>query len=450
MGAYRGMRRFFLLWSGQALSLLGSGLTGFALGVWIFQRTGSATQFAMIALAATLPAVLISPFAGVLVDRWDRRWVMIVADSFAALATGLIALLYWREALELWHILLAAALGASMGAFQGPAYQASVTLLVPKEQYGRASGLAQMARALANVLTPLLAGILLLRIGLAGILIIDLSSFLLAVLTLAFLRIPRPVESEEGRRARGGIWSEAGQGWSYIRLREGLFGMLLLFAFLNFMLGSINALTAPMLLSFTNPEQLGGILSLGGVGMLLGSIVMSTWGGPRRKIHGVLGFLVVVGLGVALVGIRPSAVVVTAGFFLAMACVPVVNGSSQAIWQCKVPADLQGRVFATRGMISMAAMPLAYLISGPLADHVFNPLLMEDGALAAGVGRLIGTGPGRGIGLMFVLAGLGTALFSAAAYLNPRIRCVEEELADAPEPEEILAETALAKGMECR
>ena len=429
------MRSFFILWAGQALSLLGSGLTGFALGVWVFQRTGSATQFAMIALAATLPAVLVSPIAGVMVDRWDRRAVLIVSDSVAALGTAVIALLYWNEALELWHILVASALGASMGAFQGPAYQASVTMLVPKEQYGRASGMAQMARAAASVMAPFLAGLLIVTIGVTGILIIDLGSFLVAVLSLLLIRIPRPKESEEGRAARGGIWRESWRGWSYIRMREGLFAMLLLFAALNFILSAVNALTAPMLLSFTTPDKLGGILSLGGVGMLVGSIAMSIWGGPKRKIHGVLGFLVVLGLGVALVGLRPSGMLVAAGFFLAMACAPVVNGSAQAIWQRKVPADLQGRVFATRGMVSMAAMPLAYLLSGPAADLLFNPLLMEGGGLADGVGRIVGTGAGRGIGLMFVLAGLGAALASALAYLNPSIRRVEEELPDA-EPEE--------------
>ncbi len=428
-----GMRTFFVIWAGQALSMVGSGLTGFALGVWIFQRTGSATQFAMIALAATLPAVLISPFAGVFVDRWDRRRVMIVSDSLAALTTSVLALLFWREALEFWHIIVASSLGACMGSFQGPAYQASVTLLVPKEQYGRASGMAQMARAMANVMAPFLAGMLMVSIGLTGILLIDLGSFVFAMLTLLIVRIPRPPTSEAGRAARGGVWSESRQGWSYIRAREGLFGMLLLFAALNFMLSTVNALTAPMLLSFTTPDRLGGILSLGGVGMLVGSIVMSVWGGPRRKIHGLLGYLIVLGFGVALVGLRPSPMIVTAGFFLVMICVPVVNGSSQAIWQRKVPADMQGRVFATRGMVSMAAMPLAYLVSGPLADHVFNPMLDEGGALVAELGRLIGVGPGRGIGLMFVLAGLGSTLASAAAYLNPRIRRVEEELPDAEE-----------------
>jgi hypothetical protein len=162
----------------------------------------------------------------------------------------------------------------------------------------------------------------------------------------------------------------------------------------------------------------------------VGSLLLSLWGGPRRKIHGVLGFLIVLGLGVALVGLRPSATLVTAGLFLAMVCAPIVNGSAQVIWQRKVPPALQGRVFATRGMVALAAAPLAYLISGPLADRVFGPLLQEGGALAGSLGRLLGTGPGRGIGLMFLLSGLATVALSALAYLNPALRHVESELPD--------------------
>jgi DHA3 family macrolide efflux protein-like MFS transporter len=436
-----GMRSFLVIWAGQALSMLGSGLSGFALGVWVYQQTGSATQFAMIALAATLPAVLVAPLAGVYVDRWDRRRVMILSDLGAALGTAVLALLYWRGALALWHILAASALGASLGAFQGPAWQASVTLLVPREQLARASGLAQMAQAVASIAAPLLAGVLMLAIGVTGVLLIDLASFLVAMLSLFAVRIPRPAP-DAASAVRPGLWREARAGWAAIADRRGLRDMLLLFAALNFVLGMVNALAVPMLLSFTDAARMGGILSAAGIGMLVGSLLLSLWGGPRRKIDGVLGFLIVLGLGVALVGLRPSAPLVTAGLFVAMACAPIVNGSSQVIWQRKVPPALQGRVFATRGMVALAAAPLAYLISGPLADRVFGPLLAVDGALAGSLGRLLGTGPGRGIGLMFLLSGLATVLLSALAYLNPALRRVEEEL---PDIEPIAAESSVAQ-----
>jgi DHA3 family macrolide efflux protein-like MFS transporter len=436
-----GMRTFFVIWVGQLLSLLGSGLTGFALGVWIFQRSGSATQFAMIALAATLPAILISPIAGAVVDRWDRRKVLILSDSIAALMTLILALLYWREMLSLWHILVATSVASAMGAFQGPAYQASVTLLVPKSQFGRASGMAQVARSVSYLLAPLLGGLLMVSIGIGAVMLIDFATFLFALGTLIAVRIPRPAPEDSDDKERPRLLKDALAGWVFIRERGGLLWMLLLFASLNFILGMVNALTPPMLLAFTTPERLGGILSLSGVGMLLGSLTMSVWGGPRRRIQGTLGFLLVIGLGIALVGLRPSEWLVAAGFFIVMASAPIVNGSSQAIWQSKVPPGLQGRVFAARSMIATAAMPLAYLLSGPLADRVFEPMLRAGGALSTSAGNWVGVGPGRGIGLMFVIAGVLVIFVTLIGYLNPRLRRVEEELPDTvPDEPEAAAE----------
>ncbi|MCP4550024.1 MAG: MFS transporter [bacterium] len=425
-----GMKTFFIIWAGQLLSMLGSGMTGFAIGIWIFKRTGSATQFAMVALAATLPAVLISPLAGALVDRWDRRTVMIVSDIAAACTTLVLAALLWVDCLQLWHILAMTALGSCFGSFQGPAYQASVTMLVPKEHFGRASGLAQMARALGNILSPLLAGALIMFIGLRGIIIIDFATFLFALGTLLAVRIPSPPVSEDAKKLAGSIWRESFQGWTYIRERSGLLAMLILFAMLNFILGMVSALNVPMMLSFTTEARMGAIISMASVGMLIGSIVMSAWGGSQRRVPGIMVNLFFVGLGVAVVGLRAHGMFVIAGYFLAMFCVPLAGGCAQVIWQNKVPADIQGRVFATRGMVSMAMMPVAYLISGPLADRVFTPMLLEGGRLADSVGRVIGVGPGRGIGFMFVLAGLLVSFTVVIAYLNPRLRNVEDELPD--------------------
>ncbi len=430
-----GMRTFFIIWSGQLLSLLGSGLTGFALGVWVFQRSGSATQFAMIALAGTLPAILISPVAGVIVDRWDRRKVLILSDSGAALMTLLLALLFWREQLDLWHILVATSLSSLMGAFQGPAYMASVTLLVPKSQLGRASGMAQVARAMSYLLAPLLGGLLMVTIGVGAVMLIDFATFLFALGTLLVVRIPNPDFAEKESGKRGSFLRDARAGWTFIHERAGLLWMLILFAALNFILGMVNALTPPMLLAFTTPEKLGGILSLSGIGMLLGSLAMSVWGGPRRRINGTLGFLLLIGIGIGLVGLRPTEWIVALGFFIAMAAAPIVNGCSQAIWQSKVPPGLQGRVFATRGMVSMAAMPLAYLLSGPLADRVFEPMLRADGSLAASAGAWVGVGPGRGIGLMFVIAGVLVTFVTLIGWLSPHLRKVEDELPDAIDDE---------------
>ena len=431
------MRTFFVIWVGQLLSQLGSGLTGFALGVWVYQRSGSATQFAMIALSASLPAILISPLAGTLVDRLDRRLILIASDSLAALTTLILAYLYWRDSLALWHILAATAVAATMGAFQGPAYLASVTLLVPKAQLGRASGLAQAARAISFLFAPLLGGLLMVSIGVGRVMLIDFATFLFALGTLVAVRIPRPLRAGgAGSAKKQSFMQEALAGWAFIRERGGMLWMLGLFAALNFVLGIVNALTSPMVLGFTTPARLGGILSFGGFGMLIGSLAMSAWGGPRRRMNGLLGFLVLIGAGVALVGLRPSEWTVAAGFFVVLVSAPIVNGCSQAIWQTKVPPGLQGRVFATSGMVSMAAMPIAYLLSGPLADQLFEPMLREGGALAESAGALVGVGPGRGIGLMFMLSGCLVVAVTLLGALNRRLRLVEDELPDAVPDEE--------------
>jgi hypothetical protein len=185
----------------------------------------------------------------------------------------------------------------------------------------------------------------------------------------------------------------------------------------------------------TSPDVFGYLASIVGIGMLAGTLVMSAWGGPKRRVNGVLGFLMLAGAAMILMGLRPSIPLMAVAGFGLMFTMPIINGSSQAIWQSKVPPDLQGRVFSVRRMIAWSTLPLAYMIAGPLADNVFKPMLVEGGALAGSVGRVLGVGPGRGIGLMFVVIGFLAILAAGSGYLNPRIRRVEDELPDAVEGE---------------
>jgi MFS family permease len=432
----KGMRTFFVIWSGQLVSTIGSGLTGFALGVWIYLETGSVTLFAMNMLAFAIPNLLVSPFAGALVDRWDRRWVMIMSDTGAGLATLLVAVLYMTDNLQVWNIILATALNSAFSTFQWPAYSAVTTLLVPKKQLGRASGMVQIGEAMSQLLAPAAAGALFVTVGLGGVIVIDFATYLFAILTLLVVRIPSPERSEAGEEAKGSLWKEALYGWTYISARAGLLGLLLIFAAFNFVSGLISPLIMPMILDMTSASVLGFLVSIVGVGMLVGTLLMSAWGGPKRRIHGVLGFLMLSGFFTSLLGVSPLIpVMAVAGFFL-MFTMPIINGSSQAIWQSKVAPDVQGRVFSIRRMIAWSMTPLAYIVAGPLADRVFRPLLLEGGALADSVGQLIGVGPGRGTGLMFIVVGAVSILVAGAGYLNPHVRNVEDELPDAmPSPE---------------
>ncbi len=216
--------------------------------------------------------------------------------------------------------------------------------------------------------------------------------------------------------------------------------MLLVFAANNFFSGLVQPLLTPLVLDMTSADVLGYLGSVIGIGMLLGTLIMSAWGGPKRKVHGVLAFLMLGGLFTSMLGLRPSLPLMTLSGFLMMLTFPIVNGSSQAIWQRKVAWDVQGRVFSVRRMIAWSTTPLAFALAGPLADRVFKPLLVEGGMLAGSVGQVIGVGPGRGVGLMIVIIGLCNIIAAGAGYLSPRVFHVEDELPDAIQHESVAVE----------
>jgi hypothetical protein len=224
---------------------------------------------------------------------------------------------------------------------------------------------------------------------------------------------------------------EAAYGWKYITTRPGLLGLLLFFAVVNFLWGTVGALIIPMILDFTTADVLGIVISVAGAGLMTGSLVMSFWGGPKRRIHGVLNFELFSGFCFLLIGLRPYAPLVALGAFGAHFTIAIINGSNQAIWQSKVAPDVQGRVFAMQQMVSNSLKPLAFLLAGILADRVFEPLMATTGPLATTVEHVIGVGPGRGIALIFLIMGVIKICVSLSAYLYPKIRDIEDDLPDA-------------------
>jgi len=407
-------------------------MTGFGLQIWVFVETGSVTDLALVGLAVSAPATIISPFAGALVDRWDRRVVMLGADAVAGAATLGLVVAFATGELALWHIYLAAAVGSLANAFQQPAWLASIPLLVRKAQLGRANGLVQLNDGLGLVIAPAIAGVLLATAGLGAVLAVDVATFLVAVASLAVVRFPRPPPDPETEV--GTVFVEARAGWRFIRQRPGLFGLLWIYAGVNFSLTFANVLFIPLVVSFASEGAAGGVLSAAGFGAIAGSLAVSAWGGPQRRVRGTMVAIALGGLGVAIAGTRPSLLLVTAASFSLMAVVPVANAASQVLWQTKVPPAVQGRVFAIRRMIAQAISPFAILLTGPLADRFFEPWLTEGGALAGTVGAVIGTGPGRGVGFMYVVAGTLTVLLGIVGYLMPRVRHLETELPDHVEP----------------
>jgi hypothetical protein len=285
--------------------------------------------------------------------------------------------------------------------------------------------------AAADILAPALAGVLIHTIQLEGVILIDFATFIFATVTLLLVRFPKPQSTTAGKAATFPLKQEFTFGWKYIYARQGLLGLLVFFAVVNFLWGMVGALIVPMILGFATSDKLGVIISIAGFGMLVGSLVMSIWGGPQRRINGVLRFEFLSGICFLLMGLRPSFWLTAIGAFGAHVTIAVVYGSNQAIWQSKVAPDVQGRVFATQQMIAKAASPLAYLLAGPLADDLFEPLLATTGLLTESVGQIIGIGSGRGIGLLFIMMGMIKMVVTVVGHAHPRIRFVEDELPDA-------------------
>ena len=421
---------FIVTWFGQVLSVIGSNLTGFALSVWVYQQTGSVTKFSIVILFTVLPGLVITPLAGTLIDVWDRRRLMIISNLWAALTTLAVALLFFFGKQRLWPICLVAAAFSMSSAVISPAFTASISLLVPKRHLGRASGMMQFGEAAAQIVAPLLGGFLVLTINISGILLIDFITYAIAITTLLVVQIPRPANRPRERHANQSWLREAASGWTYIFQRPGLFGLLLFLGVTNFTVTMSNLLITPLVLSFANAAIYGVLISAMGVGLVAGSVLMSIWGGPRQRIYGVFGYGFLLGITQILEGIRPHTLLIGIGLFIGGFIAPVANGCIIPLLQTKTLPEIQGRVFAAVRLVSWSAIPVAYLIAGPLTDKVFTPLLNENGSLADNVGKVIGVGPGRGIGLLLILLGITTILMTFRAYFHPRLLNVDVEIPD--------------------
>lgn len=433
MSPFAGLRNFWVIWSGQLISAIGSRLSIFALGIWVLRSTGSTTQFAMTYLAMDVPVLLVSVFAGALVDRWNRRRVMMVCDLLRGAAMVVLAALAATGQLALWHVYLVVALVSLCSAFHAPAFQSSVPLLVSAPQLVRVNGLVQTGNAVAAIFGPLLAGVLVNTISLNGVLMVDAASFMVAVGGLLLARIPvRPRAESEPETS---VLNDALAGWRYLHQQRGLLGLLVLDGCKDFVFSIAAVLITPLLLSFTDPARVGLQYAVSGAGMLAGGLVLTAFGAPRKPVPGILALTLVCGFFLAVHGLAPSFVLVTAAGFVMFLTLPMGAALYTSMWQRKVPTALQGRCFAMQQVFSSAVTPVGYALAGPLAERVFEPLLLTGGALAGSIGAVIGVGPGRGIGLMFI--GLGVLLMASAAvgYGVAAIRRLDE-LPDALEADE--------------
>ncbi|MCX4472447.1 amino acid adenylation domain-containing protein [Micromonospora sp. NBC_01655] len=423
------MRRFGLVAAGQVVSSMGTALTNFAIPLWIYLETGSLARFALFAVLGLLPGLLVAPLAGAVIDRTSRRRVLLAAGVAAGGANAVLAVLVLADRAQVWHFYpLVAWLSVAL-AFQRLAFVSAVPQLVPKRFLGHANGVTQTAMGLTQFTVPLVAVALLDAVGLRGILLIDVASYVFAMGVLGLVRFPRTLALQR----REGIGEEMVAGLRYALRRREFRAMLTFFAALNLFLFPALYLLSPLVLGFADLDQVARIALTGGVGAAVGGLVMLVWGGPsRRRMRAVLLGTLGIAVAAVLTGLRPDPLLVGAGAFGMYLSLGIVNGVYNTIIQTKVPPRFHGRVFALNQMIAWSTMPLGWGIIVPFAARAAEPLLLPGGALAGTVGAVLGVGPGRGHGLLYVVFGVCIALTALVALATPVLARFDDEVPDAP------------------
>lgn len=427
-----GMTGFTIIAIGQFLSLVGTAMTGFAIPIWVFQQTGRATDLSLLGFAFVVPMLVVSPLAGAIVDRSNRKLMMMLSDLAAGVVTIVGFVLVSFDALQVWQLFIANIIIGSFQSFQWPAYSAAISTMVAKENYGRANGLMSLSEAGSGILAPVFAAALLAAVGLRGVLLVDMVTFVFAIGTLLLVHIPDPERKAEHATGQSNLLNESMFGFRYILERPSLLGLQGVFMVGNFFASiAFSVITAYVLLRTANSEAaVATVQSAAALGGVIGGVLMSTWGGFKRQIHGVLLGWIITFLALMLYGIGGGVVVWAIAGVIEGGLGAIINGSNQAIWQAKVPPDLQGRVFTIRRLVAWGIMPIATLMAGPLVDYVFEPAMAEGGLLRP-LGWLVGgTGPGTGVALMYILISMLGLVAGTAGYALPFIRNVETLLPD--------------------
>lgn len=401
------MRPFFVIWGGQALSLLGSQLVQFSLIWWLTEKTGSGTVLALAAIAGLVPSVVFGPFAGVLVDRWNRRLTMMAMDALVALATIVLAILFLTGNVQIWQVYAIMFVRSLAGTFQFPAMQASTTLMVPERNLARVQGLNQMLQGGLNIVAAPLGALLISTIPMQGILSIDISTAAIAILTLFFVTIPQPARAEEvaGEPVWRSLRNDLAEGLRYVVSWRGLLIIIGMAMVLNLILSPSFVLLPLLVTDYFGGGvvQLGWVESAFGLGVLIGGLLLSVWGGFKRRILTSLLGLIGLGIGVMVVGLTPSTLigVAIAAMFLVGVTNSLSNGPLFAIMQATIDPAMQGRVFTLLASGASAMMPIGLIIAGPLADTI-------------------------GVEKWFVLGGAASLAMGIAGFFLPSVMSIED------------------------
>lgn len=401
---------FYILWTGQLLSRVGSGISVFAIGIYLFQQTGSTSTYSLFLLSAFLPSVLLAPIGGVLADRKDRKLMMVVGDicsSIGIFFTIVMLLLYPDQH---WPLYIGIGISSLGVGFHSPAFKASVTDLIDTQIYSKASGLIQLAEASRYLVSPIIAGFLLTRFSLSTVLAIDLLTFFVAALTVLLVRNMTIQSVYKDKKEK--IIKDFTNGLTYIGTNNTVRQLLYVTTVVTFLTGVLQVLMVPLVLSFTDPQTLGVIQSVAASGMIVGSLFIGVWSKAGNQYTILTWSLMGAGVFYLLIGMSTDSALFMMTAFCFFLTLPFVNTSLEVLFRQNITSEMQGRTWALISLISQAGLLVALATTGMLADRLFNPLLTRDGYLAEIIGQIVGVGPARGSGLMAMISGCSLVILS--------------------------------------
>lgn len=422
------MRNVLTIWVGQTVSSVGSKMTGFAIGIWIFEQTGRSTALALTGVFALIPTLVLTLFSGVVVDRFSRKRLMMAGDAVAGCSTIVIALLFTLGRLQIWHLYIAYAVNAPFDTLQGLAYQASASLMVPKGHYARVGGLTTLTWYGGNILSPVCAALVYRAGGLSAVMLVDIVTCIVAIATVFVSRVPQPTERPDTKTLD--IRGQLAYGFRYIWERPPLRALVVVACLWTLFHDA--AMNTPMILARTGNDEaaLAAVSAASGIGGVIAALLISAWGGPRRRMLTYGLGMIGAGIGKSCIGLGQGVGVWAPAQAYTSATFPVFGSARQALVMAKVDPAVQGRFFAAFKVVTGIVSLTAQALTGPLGDYVFEPAMAEGGALAQSLGGIFGTGAGAGFALQFTLLGFGMVSVGILALSWKRVRTIETELRD--------------------
>ena len=421
------MKNFYKLWLGELISNIGSGMTAFALSVYVYEKTGSVSYISLITLLSFMPSIILSPIGGLLADRYDRRLLMIIGDLFSGL--GLVYILWNIQAGEksIVPIFLGITFSSIFTSLLEPSYRATLTDILDEENYAKASGLIQAAGSAKYLISPVIAGMILSVADIRVILLLDILTF---ITTCLMIFLVRKSMNSEMQNYKKDSFKGLLEGLFIIKENRGVYSLVIIMFFVCFFMGFIQILIRPMILALSSVKTAGMMESLCAAGLLIGSLWIGIAGIKKNysKILAVACFFC--GIFMSMTGVNENLAIIGISTFLFFSTLPFMNSCADVLVRVSVPNELQGRVWGLISLITQMGTVTAYIISGVMADYIFEPMFNKNGILVENIGMIIGTGKGRGIGFMLILSGIGMLIMAIVIWKNGEIREVSEKCVD--------------------